>query len=100
MSLIKGIHHVCLKCANEAEYKEVVHFYHEILKLEIARTWSEGIMFQFGNAVLEVFANGGEKAETGIIRHFALATEDVDTCVEKLKAAGYKVFVSFRSVSG
>ena len=26
MSLIKGIHHVCLKCANEAEYKEVVHF--------------------------------------------------------------------------
>ena len=65
MSLIKGIHHVCLKCANKEEYKEVVHFYHEILELEIARTWSEGIMFQFGNAVLEVFANGGEKAEGG-----------------------------------
>ena len=32
MSLIKGIHHVCLKCANEEEYKEVVHFYHEILE--------------------------------------------------------------------
>ena len=61
MSLIKGIHHVCLKCANEEEYKEVVHFYHEILELEIARTWSEGIMFQFGNAVLEVFANGGDR---------------------------------------
>ena len=26
MSLIRGIHHVCLKCANEEEYKEVVHF--------------------------------------------------------------------------
>ena len=36
MSLIRGIHHVCLKCANEEEYKEVVHFYHEILELEIA----------------------------------------------------------------
>ena len=36
MSLIKGIHHVCLKCANEEEYKEVVHFYHEILELEKA----------------------------------------------------------------
>ena len=48
-------------------------------------------MFQFGNAVLEVFAKGGEKAETGIIRHFALATEDVDACVEKLKEAGYEV---------
>ena len=89
MSLIKGIHHVCLKCANEEEYKEVVHFYHEILELEIARTWSE---------VLEVFANGREKAETGIIRHFALATEDVDTCVEKLKAAGYEVFVEPKDI--
>ena len=47
MSLIRGIHHVCLKCANEEEYKEVVHFYHEILELEIARTWSEGTMFRF-----------------------------------------------------
>ena len=56
MSLIKGIHHVCLKCANEEEYKEVVHFYHEILELEIVRTWSEGIMIQFGIAVLVVFA--------------------------------------------
>lgn len=98
MSLIRGIHHVCLKCANEEEYKEVVHFYHEILELEIARTWSEGTMFRFGNAVLEVFANGGGKAETGIIRHFALATEDVDACVEKLKAAGYKVFVEPKDI--
>ena len=76
MSLIKGIHHVCLKCANEEEYKEVVHFYHEILELEIARTWSEGTMFRFGNAVLE----------------------DVDTCVEKLKAAGYEVFVEPKDI--
>jgi predicted nucleic-acid-binding Zn-ribbon protein len=38
------------------------------------------------------------KAETGIIRHFALATEDVDTCVEKLKAAGYKVFVEPKDI--
>ena len=76
----------------------MVHFYHEILELEIARTWSEGTMFRFGNAVLEVFAKGREKAETGIIRHFALATEDVDTCVEKLKAAGYEVFVEPKDI--
>ena len=84
MSLIKGIHHVCLKCANEEEYKEVVHFYHEILELEIARTWSEGTMFRFGNAVLEVFANGREKAETGIIRHFALAKIGRASCRERV----------------
>ena len=98
MGKIKGIHHVCLKCANKEEYKEVVHFYHEILELEIARIWSEGIMFQFGNAVLEVFANGGEKVEKGIIRHFALATENVDTCVEKLNEAGYEVFVEPKDI--
>lgn len=25
MSLVKGIHHVCLKCSNEKEYEEVIH---------------------------------------------------------------------------
>lgn len=99
MSLIKGIHHVCLKCADEEEYKEVKHFYQDILELDIARTWKDGIMFDLGNAVIEVFAEGGEKAETGIIRHFALATEDVDACVEKLKAAGYEVFVEPKDIA-
>ena len=46
MSLVKGIHHVCLKCSNEKEYEEVIHFYRDILGLSVARTWAEGIMFE------------------------------------------------------
>ena len=31
VSLIKGIHHVSLKCCNDKEYEEEIHFYKDIL---------------------------------------------------------------------
>ena len=31
MSLIKGIHHVALKCCSEQEYEKTKHFYTSIL---------------------------------------------------------------------
>ncbi|RKQ30700.1 MULTISPECIES: VOC family protein [Clostridia] len=49
MSLVKGIHHIALKCCSEQEYEK--------------------------------------------IRHFALATDDVDACVKKVKEVGYEVFI-------
>ena len=98
MSLIKGIHHVSMKCKNQEEYKKVVEFYNEILEIPVARTWSEGIMFDTGNGIIEVFNNGGGSEETGIIRHFAFATDNVDECVKRIKQAGYNVFVEPKNV--
>lgn len=91
MGLIKGLHHVCFKCVDENGYEKVVDFYHNILGLTIERTWEFGIMFNAGNALIEVFKNG-EPIDKGIIRHFALETDDVDECVRVLQNAGYEVF--------
>ena len=58
MSLIKGIHHVSLKCCNEAEYKEEIAFYKDVLELEVARQWDAGIMLDSGNGLIEIFNDG------------------------------------------
>ena len=38
--MIKGIHHVCLKC-NRSEVEKVKGFYHELLELPVVRQWGE-----------------------------------------------------------
>ena len=93
MSLIKGIHHVALKCCSEQEYEKTKHFYKEVLELEEVRAWDTGCMFNTGAGLMEIFNDGECPLEQGTIRHFALATDDVDACAEKVKAAGYEVFI-------
>ena len=41
MSLIKGIHHVSMKCESAEEYQKVISFYKEVLEIPVARQWSE-----------------------------------------------------------
>lgn len=98
MSLIKGIHHVSMKCKNQEEYQKVVKFYNEILEIPVTRTWSEGIMFDTGDGIIEVFNNGEGNDIRGVIRHFAFATDNVDECVKKIKEAGYSIFVEPKNV--
>ena len=98
MSLIKGIHHASMTCFNEQEYQKVVAFYRDVLKMPVARTWEKGIMFDTGNGVIEVFTGGDIPLEKGVIRHFALATEDVDACVKAVADAGYEVFVKPKDI--
>lgn len=98
MSLIKGIHHASMTCCNEQEYQKVVAFYRDVLKMPVARTWEKGIMFDTGNGVIEVFTGGDIPLEKGVIRHFALATEDVDACVKAVADAGYEVFVKPKDI--
>ena len=93
MSLIKGIHHISMKCNTEEELNRVKDFYISILGLEIIREWPEGIMIDTGNGYIEIFTNADGEHRLGSIRHFALLTDDVDTIAEKVKAAGYEVFV-------
>ena len=98
MSLIKGIHHVSMKCESAEEYQKVISFYKEVLEIPVARQWSEGIMLDTGTGIIEIFNNGDKVVERGVIRHFAFATDSVDECVEKIKKAGYEVFVEPKDI--
>ena len=66
------------------------HFYKEILELEEVRAWDTGCMFNTGAGLMEIFNDGECPLGQGTIRHFALATDDVDACAKKVKEAGYE----------
>lgn len=95
-SLITGLHHASLKCAPE-QLEEVVGFYHGLLGLPIVREWdadgAKALMFDTGAGLIEVFANAKDAPGQGAVRHFALATGDVDRCAAIVEGAGYEVFV-------
>ena len=91
--MIKGIHHISMKCGNEEELARVKEFYLDILGLSVWREWSEGIMIDTGNGLIEIFCNGEEERKRGAIRHVALPTDQVDELCTQIKQAGYDVFV-------
>ena len=91
--MIKGIHHISMKCKTEEELRKVKEFYIEILGLKVCREWADGFMLDTGNGMIEIFTNAEGEHRLGAIRHIALLTDDVDGAVEKVKAAGYEVFV-------
>ena len=99
MSLIKGIHHVALKCCGNEEYEKTAGFYRDVLGLETARVWAGGTMFDTGSGLIEIFNTDEAPLPQGVIRHFALAAEDVDACAAAVSAAGYEVFVAPKNVS-
>lgn len=82
MSLIKGIHHVSMKCSSTEEYEKTIDFYKNILGIPVAREWQAGIMLDTGNGIVEIFNDG----------------DDVDACVEAVKAAGYEVFIEPKDI--
>ena len=91
--MIRGIHHVSLKCGTEEEFRTVKTFYLGLLGLTVRREWPEGIMLDAGNALIEVFRNGPGVRAKGAIRHLAFSTDDVDAASERIKNAGYHVFI-------
>lgn len=98
--LINGLHHVCLKCTNDKEYKKTIHFYKDILGLNIARTWNDGnaITLNTGNGLIEIFNNEKEQLKQGTIRHFAFAVDNVDKCVEIIRKEGYLITIEPKDV--
>ncbi|MBO4579661.1 MAG: VOC family protein [Clostridiales bacterium] len=91
--MIKGIHHISMKCGNEEDLARVREFYVDLLGLKICREWPEGIMIDTGNGFIEIFTNAEGIKQLGAIRHIALATDDVDELAGKVKEAGYEVFI-------
>lgn len=96
--MIKGIHHVSMKCSNQEEYEKTIHFYKDILGLSVARSWNAGIMLDTGSGLIEIFNDGEEKLDKGVIRHFAFAVDDADRCIDTVRKAGYEVFVEPKDV--
>lgn len=94
-NLIKGIHHVALKCCGVELFEKTVDFYRNILGLELVRSWGTGtqagVMVDTGGGLIEIFAEGETLLPQGAVRHFALATDDVERCVEAVRAAGYPI---------
>ena len=91
--MIKGIHHISMKCGTEEGLAKVKEFYVDLLGMKICRQWPEGIMIDTGNGFIEVFTNAEGLHQLGAIRHIALLTDDVDEVAEKVKNAGYEVFI-------
>ena len=96
--MIKGLHHISMKCGTEKEFEEAKDFYTGLLGFKVVRQWPEGIMLDFGNGMLELFSNGQGVRELGAIRHIAFATDDVDGIASKVKEAGYEVFIEPKDI--
>ena len=91
--MITGIHHVSLKCGTTKEFEKAKDFYLNVLGFAVVREWPEGIMIDSGRGLLEIFSNGPGVKSKGAVRHIAFAADDVDGVIEKVKAAGYEVFI-------
>lgn len=102
--MINGIHHVSFKCNKGEQLKKVIAFYSDTLGMPILRQWGTdydnpiGVMFDTGNGIIEVFSNAESDLPQGVIRHFALAVTDVDELAERIKKAGYEVFVKPKNI--
>lgn len=105
MRLIEGIHHVALKPQKE-QFDKVMEFYTGLLELEVVRRWGDErypcTMISTGdNSCIEVLPVPAEEAlpDEGKFAHLALATKDVDACIERVRAAGYPVTIEPKDVT-
>jgi len=103
MKLTKGIHHIALKCKGLEHFEKTVHFYRDLLGMEVVRTWGEGINIGMmihigGGSMLEIFANVDDELGMGALRHMALAVDDVDACVAAVAAEGYEITIPAKDI--
>lgn len=93
--MVKGIHHVALRCSNVENFKETLDFYENVIGMKEKYKWGEGsssaAMLELNGDVLEIFAEGAVSNETGSVNHFAFLTDDPDDCIRRVKQAGYPV---------
>lgn len=100
MSLIKGTHHVALRVTPE-KFPEAMRFYSETLDLPVLRTWNDGkcAMLSTGNSIIELLATEEPLPQNGIFQHIALATDQVDELIEKMRGLGLNVTVEPKDVA-
>ena len=95
--VVLGIHHIAIKAKGLEKFNELLAFYHEILGMPIIRSWGTEtnpiVMVDTGAGRLELFANAPDELSEGALRHIAFAVENVDDCIEAVRAKGYKVTI-------
>ena len=96
--MIRGIHHLSMKCGSKEELSEAVSFYCGVLGLRLAREWPEGVMIDTGAGMIEIFSNVPGIRTRGAIRHLALAVDDVDVYACRVRRAGYEVFIEPKDI--
>lgn len=96
--MIKGLHHISLKCGTEEDFARALDFYLNVLGFDLVRRWPEGAMISFGNGMLEIFNNGEGIRTKGALRHIAFATDDVEGIVSKVRESGYEVFIEPKDI--
>lgn len=68
--MIKGIHHISMKCRPE-QMEKVRAFYCGMLGLPVFAEWETGFLLDTPNGKVEFFTNATEDLPKGTIRHFA-----------------------------
>lgn len=96
--MITGIHHVSLKCGTKKDFDKAKDFYLNLLGFTEARSWPDGIMIDTGAGLIEIFSNGEGSRTKGALRHIAFSTDDVDEMAEKIRDAGYEVFIGPKDI--
>ncbi len=95
MAEIYGIHHLAVRCRGVEQFEEAIKFYTEVLHFPLVRTWMSGdnrcAMVAVGDSLLELFSNGKGDYGTEPFPHLAFKTDDTDTCIETVRAAGYEI---------
>ena len=61
--MIKGIHHISMKCGTQQAYSKAKSFYLDVLGMTSVREWADGIMLSAGNCMIEIFCNGAGISE-------------------------------------
>ena len=96
--MITGLHHVSMKCGTPEKLERAKAFYRDVLGLPIKREWSEGIMIDTGDGLIEIFSSGEGETRKGAVRHFALATDRVDVDAGRIRDAGYQISIGPKEV--
>lgn len=96
--MIRGVHHISMKCGSPETYAETKRFYTEILGLPIVREWEKGMMIETGNCWLEIGNDAEGSKEKGAVRHFALYADEIDSLVSRIREAGYEVFMEPKDI--
>ena len=69
-------------------FEQAFHFYHNVLGLEVVRSYDGFAMLDTGDGTVMELYIGPREDGVGSINHFALRTNDVDACVAAVTAAG------------
>lgn len=96
--MIKGIHHISMKCSNSEQLSKVKDFYCGILELPVYEKWETGFLLETSGGKIEFFTNGTEDLPQGVIRHFAFEVDDVDSYAKKCTEKGYEIFMGPKDV--